>query len=60
MGTLVGTVGCELVGFGEVATGVTLAGVPALPFEVDDCWAGVAVDVSVGGVDSSTDGSGDR
>ena len=59
-GVLFVAAGCGLVGFGEDAAGVTLAGVPALPFEVEDCWADVTVDVSVGGVDSSTDGSGDR
>ena len=52
--------GCGLFGFGGVAAGVALAGVPELPFEADDCWAGVVADVSVGGVDSSTDGRGEK
>src|SRR5580658_6487861 len=59
-GTLVGTVGCGLVGFGEVAAAGALAGVPELSFEAGGCWADVVADVSVGGVDSSTDGKGER
>ena len=59
-GDLVAAADCGLVGFGDAAAGATLAGVPVLPFEVDDCWADVAVDVFVGGVDSSTAGIGEK